>query len=56
MPDVQRYLCAAGPGLQARYFKRRFQAVYEEAMKYCMVSMMLADGEIDENEMLSVQN
>ncbi|MBK7010522.1 MAG: TerB family tellurite resistance protein [Saprospiraceae bacterium] len=35
--------------------KEDFQAVYEEAMKYCMVSMMLADGEIDENEMLSVQ-
>jgi len=32
-----------------------FLAEYEKAMKHSMVLMMLADGEIDENEMLVVQ-
>lgn len=32
-----------------------FLAEYEKAMKHCMVLIMLADGEIDENEMVTVQ-
>ena len=33
----------------------KFQSEYEKAMKHSMVLMMLADGEIDESEMLMVQ-
>lgn len=29
----------------------QFQSEYEKAMRHCMIMMMLADGEIDENEM-----
>lgn len=32
-----------------------FQSEYEKAMRHSMVMMMLADGEIDDNEMLTVQ-
>ena len=32
-----------------------FLSEYEKAMKHCMVLIMLADGEIDENEMIMVQ-
>jgi len=32
-----------------------FLAEYEKAMKHCMVLIMLADGEIDDNEMVAVQ-
>ena len=35
--------------------ENEFQAVYEQAMRHSMILMMLADGEIDENEMLTVQ-
>jgi len=35
--------------------KDQFLSQYEKAMKHCMVLIMLADGEIDENEMLMVQ-
>jgi len=35
--------------------QNEFQSVYEQAMRHCMVMIMLADGEIDENEMLAVQ-
>lgn len=33
----------------------QFLSEYEKAMKHSMVLMMLADGEIDDNEMLTVQ-
>lgn len=33
----------------------QFLSEYEKAMKHCMVLIMLADGEIDENEMAMVQ-
>ena len=33
----------------------QFLSQYEKAMKHCMVLIMLADGEIDENEMIMVQ-
>lgn len=32
-----------------------FQSIYEKAMRHIMILMMLADGEIDENEMIAVQ-
>jgi len=35
--------------------QNEFQSVYEKAMRHCMVMIMLADGEIDENEMVAVQ-
>ena len=35
--------------------KNEFQSVYEQAMRHSMVLMMLADGEIDANEMVMVQ-
>lgn len=35
--------------------RNEFQSVYEQAMRHCMVSIMLADGEIDQNEMVMVQ-
>lgn len=35
--------------------KDQFLSQYEKAMKHCMVLIMLADGEIDENEMLMGQ-
>lgn len=31
--------------------RNRFQSVYEQAMRHTMVMIMLADGEIDDNEM-----
>jgi uncharacterized membrane protein YebE (DUF533 family) len=31
--------------------KNQFQSEYEKAMRHCMIMMMLADGEIDSNEM-----
>jgi len=34
--------------------KNEFQSVYEKAMRHSMVLMMLADGEIDDNEMITV--
>ncbi len=33
----------------------QFQSQYEKAMRHCMVKIMLADGVIDDNEMLMVQ-
>lgn len=33
----------------------QFLSEYEKAMKHCMVLIMLADGEIDQNEMVMVQ-
>jgi len=33
----------------------KFLSEYEKAIKHCMVLIMLADGEIDDNEMLMVQ-
>lgn len=33
----------------------KFLSEYEKAMKHCMVLIMLADGEIDDNEMKTVQ-
>ena len=35
--------------------QNEFQSVYEKAMRHCMIMIMLADGEIDENEMVAVQ-
>jgi len=35
--------------------RNEFQAIYEKAMRHSMVLIMLADGEIDSNEMLMVQ-
>lgn len=35
--------------------QNQFQSEYEKAMRFTMIKMMLADGEIDENEMLIVQ-
>ncbi len=35
--------------------ENNFQSEYEKAMRHCMILIMLADGEIDENEMLTVQ-
>ena len=35
---------------------KKIQAIYEEAMRHTMISIMLADGEIDENEMETVQS
>ncbi len=35
--------------------QKAFQSLYEDAMRHSMVLMMLADGEIDENEMIAVQ-
>lgn len=35
--------------------QNEFQSEYEKAMRFTMIKMMLADGEIDENEMLIVQ-
>lgn len=35
--------------------RNEFQSVYEKAMRHTMVMIMLADGEIDENEMIMVQ-
>ncbi len=36
--------------------ENQFQSEYEKAMRHCMIMMMLADGEIDENEMEMVLN
>lgn len=36
--------------------EQQFQSEYEKAMRHCMIMMMLADGEIDENEMDIVLN
>lgn len=34
--------------------QNEFQSIYEKAMRHSMVLMMLADGEIDDNEMITV--
>ena len=34
--------------------KNEFESLYEKALRHSMVLMMLADGEIDENEMITV--
>lgn len=47
IPKVLDYNKSAGAN--------QFLSEYEKAMKHTMVLIMLADGEIDENEMLTVQ-
>lgn len=47
IPKVLNYNKSAG--------KDEFLSQYEKAMKHCMIMIMLADGRIDEEEMLMVQ-